>query len=123
MPFPCLALDKLDKPQRWQHVCGPLGAAVATLLDWDFYPADSNKLVDPSGNTWTFDIKDPNIVASAREVLAFHFGRKVWQEAWPSARGRGTPDLSAYKALKKACLRDGSKRHLFFLDAIVQGCM
>ena len=70
-------LEKNDRPQRWQHVCGPLGAAVATLLDWGFYPADYNRWVDPSGGTWTFDIKDPNIVASAREVLAFHFGNTV----------------------------------------------
>ena len=59
-------VEKLDAPYRWGKVTGPLSSAIATLLDWHFYPVSPYLWIDPEGRSWAIDPRAPNFVAAAR---------------------------------------------------------
>ena len=91
-------VHKLDVPYRWGKVTGPLSSAIATLLDWGFYPVSPSLWLDPDGRNWSIDPKAPNCVAAAREVLSHHFQKRIWATAAPAnAEPLGLcPDIAPY---------------------------
>ena len=118
-------VHKLDVPFRWGKVTGPLSSAIATLLDWGFYPVAPFLWLDPEGRSWSVDPKAPNCVAAAREVLSHHFHKKIWATAAPAnADPLGAcPDIAPYLDLRNVFRKGSMQRHLYFLDAVFQGAM
>ena len=118
-------VQKLDVPYRWGKLTGPLSSASATLLDWHFYPVSPSLWIDPEDRSWFIDPKAPNCVAAAREVLSYHFQKRIWATAAPAdAEPLGQcPDIAPYLELRKTFRKDSTQRHLYFLDVVFQGTM
>ena len=118
-------VEKLDIPYRWGKVTGPLSSAIATLLDWHFYPVSPFLWIDPEGRSWVMEPKAPNFVAAAREVLRHHFQKRIWVSAAPTdSEPLGhCPDITPYLELRKAYRKESLQRHLYFLDVVCQGAM
>ncbi len=118
-------VEKLDVPYRWGKVTGPLSSAIATLLDWQFYPVSPSHWIDPEGRSWFIVPKAPKCVAAARGVLSYHFQKRIWATAAPAdAEPLGQcPDIAPYLELRKTFRKDSMQRHLYFFDVVFQGAM
>jgi hypothetical protein len=117
--------DKLAGGYRWAKVRGPMSSAIATLWDWGFEPVAVDSWIDPSGFIWTLDLDSPSLLGAVKEVLEHHMMKQIWTRAaehHPDSL-RVAPDFSAYLDLRRDFQKGSRQRHLYFLEAVVQGAM
>ena len=103
----------------------PIFSSIATLLDHGFEPRSFNSWGDPESFPWTIDYDAPNLISAVKEVLSYHVNKQIWAVACPEHVEPlgGMPDITAYKELAKEFARGRLHRHLYYLDAVVQGAM
>ena len=94
-------------------------------MDWEFVAISLYLWVDPSGRSWGISPASPSLVGAARQVLTYHFRKKLWNDA---AADVGeplgiAPDLVPYNQLRKEYRKEKLARHQYYLDAVDQGAM
>jgi hypothetical protein len=93
------AANLLDPKTRWSKVLGPLGAAVATLLDLGWRPFRAGEWLDELGDTW--DVTDRTVALGELKTRVMEASAtKLWASA---SGGRHGADLADGACFAAAC--------------------
>ena len=94
------AANLLDPKTRWSKVLGPLGAAVATLLDLGWRPLRAGEWLDELGDTW--DVTDRTVALGELKTRVMEASAtKLWASASGGRHGADLADGACFAAASK----------------------
>ena len=112
---------------RWQRVCGPAAATIATLLDQGWSPERYNSWLDPQGHRWEMPAEAQATKYTCSEVLAAFRDSvvsRLWEQASLLRMGKGLdkrPSLGLIRKHVDAYRRQGKRGHAGMLVTVACG--
>ena len=120
-------LPILDGADRWRHVTGPMGAAMATLLEAQWVPTGPSDWVDRRGERWTLDADSKPTVHTCEPLLGQlrqDLVGSLWFKASGLRNGAGlgkVPDLGQLQRHLRHLARKGQHGMAGMLTQVAVG--